>query len=201
MKTVINIWRRSGSENIHVNPGSPKPRRRTRTSSGRIRQVFFKPFQDSSLYDCEARNDFRSMSGNFIYRHHVEPRVKLYVPREASFPIPLKYIDVTRATSTSLDVMLEKVIDDYCNVDEGRKLSDTWTGFTKFTILDEKSPDGFSWSGRRLTRKQTTSRPDSLWPEIWKKMCRKRRSDEKSKSGLSNNRSLTMLENAWYLFR
>ena len=24
----------------------------------------------------EAINDFRSMSGNFIYRHHVEPRVK-----------------------------------------------------------------------------------------------------------------------------
>ena len=30
------------------------------------------------------------------------------MPREASFPIPLKYIDVTRATSTSLHVMLEK---------------------------------------------------------------------------------------------
>ena len=60
------------------------------------------PLQDSSLYDGEARNDFWSISGNFIYRHHVEPRVKLYVPREESFPIPLKYIDVTRATSTSL---------------------------------------------------------------------------------------------------
>ena len=67
------------------------------------------PLQNSSLYDGEARNDFWSMSGNFIYRHHVEPRVKLYVPREASFPISLKYIDVTRATSTSLDVMLEKI--------------------------------------------------------------------------------------------
>ena len=44
----------------------------------------------------------------FFCSHHVEPRVKLYVPREASFPIPLKYIDVTRATNTSLDVMLEK---------------------------------------------------------------------------------------------
>ena len=40
----------------------------------------------------EAINDFWSMSGNFIlYRHHVEPRVKLYSPREESFPIPLKY--------------------------------------------------------------------------------------------------------------
>ena len=42
------------------------------------------------------------------------------------------------------------------------------TGFTRFTILNEKPPDGYTWSGRRLTRKQTTSRPDTLWPEIWK---------------------------------
>ena len=43
----------------------------------------------------------------------MEPRVKLYVPNEASFQIPLKYFDVTRATNTSLDVMLEKSIDDF----------------------------------------------------------------------------------------
>ena len=47
------------------------------------------------------------MSGNFIYRHHVEPRVELYSPREESFPIPLKYIDVTRTTHTNLDVKQE----------------------------------------------------------------------------------------------
>ena len=87
------------------------------------------PFQDSSLYDDEARNYFWSISGNFIHRHHVEPRVKVDVPREASFLIPLTYIDVTRTTSTSLDVMLEKNIDDYWNVDGDREVSDTWTGF------------------------------------------------------------------------
>ena len=48
--------------------------------------------------------DFSSMSGNFIYRHHVEPRVKLYSPKEESFPIPLKHIDVSRTTHTNLDV-------------------------------------------------------------------------------------------------
>ena len=48
------------------------------------------PLRDSSLYDAEARNDFWSVSSNFTYRHHVEPRVKLYVPREASFPILIK---------------------------------------------------------------------------------------------------------------
>ena len=52
-----------------------------------------------------------SISGDFLYRHHVVPRVKLYMPREESFPIPLKYIDVTRTTHTTLDVLLGKHID------------------------------------------------------------------------------------------
>ena len=52
------------------------------------------PQPHDSLADAgEAMNDFWSMSGSFIYRHHVEPRVKLYSPRKESFPIPLKYID------------------------------------------------------------------------------------------------------------
>ena len=69
------------------------------------------PPPHDSLPDAgEAINDFWSMSGSFIYRHHVEPRVKLYSPREESFPIPLKYIDVTRNTHTSLYALLEKKI-------------------------------------------------------------------------------------------
>ena len=66
------------------------------------------PPQDSFPDAGEAINDLWSMSGNFIYRYHVEPRVKLYSPREESFPIPLKYIDVTRTTHTNLDVKLER---------------------------------------------------------------------------------------------
>ena len=72
------------------------------------------PPPHDSLPDAgEAINDFWSMSGSFIYRYHVEPRVKLYSPREESLPIPLKYIDVSRATHTNLDVKQEKRIDDY----------------------------------------------------------------------------------------
>ena len=70
------------------------------------------PPQDSAPDGGEARHDFWSMSGSFIYRHHVKPRVKLYVPREESFPISPRYIDVARATSTTLDVMLECRTDD-----------------------------------------------------------------------------------------
>ena len=80
------------------------------------------------------------MSGNFINRNHVEPRVKLYSPREESFPIPLKYIDVSRTTHTILDVKQER--HDYWNIDGSRDLSDSWTGFTQFTLLEEKPPNG-----------------------------------------------------------
>ena len=65
------------------------------------------PPHDSFPDAGEAINDFGSMSGNFIYRHHVEPRVKLYSPRKESFPIPLKYIDFSRTTDTNLDVKQE----------------------------------------------------------------------------------------------
>ena len=126
-------------------------------------------------------NDFWSMSGSFIYRHHVEPRVKLYSPREESFPIPLKYIDVSRTTHANLDVKQEKRIDDYWNIDGSRDLSDPWTGFTQFTLLEEKLPDGYMWSGGRLTRKQLTSRPDHLWPELWIKMGRNAKLKEMQK--------------------
>ena len=105
------------------------------------------PPHDSFPDAGAAINDFWSMSRNFIYRHHVEPRVKLYSPREESFPIPLKYIDVSRTTHTNLDVKQER-IDDYWNVDGSRDLSDYWTGFTQFILLEEKPPDGYMRSGR-----------------------------------------------------
>ena len=140
------------------------------------------PQPQDSLPDAgEAINDFWSMSGSFIYRHHVEPRVKLYSPREESFLIPLKYIDVSRTTHTNFDVKQEKRIDDYWNTDGPRDLSDLWTAFTQFILLEEKPPDGYMWSGERLTRKQLTSRPDHLWPELWKSMGKHAKLKEKQK--------------------
>ena len=168
-------WRRSGSENIHLDTAS------TNSSNidflGESEGSLPQP-QDSLLDAGEAINDFCSMSGNFTYRHHVEPRVKLYSSREESFPIPLKYIDVSRTTHTNLDVKQEKRIDNYWNIDGPRDLSDPWTGFTRFTQLEEKPPDGYMWSGERLTRKQFTS---SLWPELWKKMGKNAKLKEKQK--------------------
>ena len=45
-----------------------------------------------------------------------------------------------------MDVKQEKRIDDYWNIDGSRNLSDPWTGFTIFTFLEEKPPEGYVWS-------------------------------------------------------
>ena len=100
------------------------------------------PLQDDSTRDdAEAKHDFWSITGDFIYRHHVEPRVKLYVPREESFRILLKYIDVTRNTHASSDVFFGQ-IDDYWNVDGEKELSDAWAGFSRFVLLKERPTEG-----------------------------------------------------------
>ena len=92
--------------------------------------------------DAEARADFWSIQGDFIYRHRIVPRVELCAPKEETFPIPRKYKEVARTTWTDLDDMQEKRIDDYWNVDSSKPLSDSWTGFTKFTVLKAKPPKG-----------------------------------------------------------
>ena len=81
--------------------------------------------------DGEARNDFW---------WNVEPRGHLCVPKKETFPIPLKYIDVTRTTHTNLDVLQESRIDDDWNIAVDQILSDSWAGFTTFTFLNEKPP-------------------------------------------------------------
>ena len=124
-----------------------------------------------STDDAEARD--------FFYRHHNESRVQLYVPKEEAFPIPKKYIKVTRSTHTDLDVLQEKRIDDYWNVDLSESLSDSWKGFTTFTLFKEKPPKGDMWSWERLTKIQSTTRPDHVWPQVWSKMGKAAQNREK----------------------
>ena len=77
--------------------------------------------------------------------------------------------------------MQESRIHDYWNIDGSRDLSASWTGFTQFTLLSEKPPEGYIWSGWRLTKRQATSRPDHLWPEIWRGMSKNAKLREKHK--------------------
>ena len=85
-------------------------------------------------------------SGLFLWiltkRHHFQERIKLYVPKETSFPIPLKYMDVVWLTNTTLDVLRESQINDWWNVDGDRELSGPWTGFIQFTSSNTTAPKG-----------------------------------------------------------
>ena len=88
------------------------------------------------------------------------------MPQQEAFHIPTKYIDVTRTTFTSLDVMLGKQVEDYWNVDGERELSDAWTGFTRFILLNERPPDGYTWARRMGSPRHTLNRrPRTEGPE------------------------------------
>ena len=93
---------------------------------------------DETKDDAEARSDFWSLEGDFIYRHHVEPRVQLYVPKEDTFPAPLIYVDVT--THTNPDVLQESRIDDYWNVEVDRKIVRLMDRIHEVHSIERKPP-------------------------------------------------------------
>ena len=49
----------------------------------------------------------------------------------------------TRCTLTNLDVLQEKRMDGFWNVDVNRSLSDSWTGFTKLTFVERETFKSF----------------------------------------------------------
>ena len=144
--------------------------------------------------DAEARAAFWSIQVDFIRRHHNELRVQLFVPKEETFPIPLKNTDATRSTHTDLDVMQEKRIDGYWNVDSNRSLSDSWKGFAKITLLKEELPRRYMWFKRRLIEDQKTTRPYQVWPEVWSKIGNAVQNLEKNKNGRPRSQNWTTLD-------
>ena len=112
----------------------PTPRReqtiRREDFSGELQGEPGESQPTESKDDAEARTDFWSIQGDFIYRHRNEPRVQLHVQKESTFAVPLNFFDVTRSLCTALDVMQVKRVDDCWNVDSNRSLSDSWKGFT-----------------------------------------------------------------------
>ena len=136
---------------------------------------FIFPIADGRIKTSGGDRDLKTST---LVRHRPiqgESNIDFFGESEGSLP------HVSRATHTNLDVMQEKRIDDFWNIDGSRDLSDPWTGFTQKTLLEEKFPEGFIWSGGRLTRKQFTSSPDHLWPELWKSMGKHAKLKEKQK--------------------
>ena len=89
-------------------------------------------------------------------------------------------LNVSRSTHPDEYVLQEKKIGDcWISISNEHLSDDSWRGFTKFTLLKEKPPKGYVWSGRRLTKIQTTSRPDYVWPKVWTKIGKAAQNREK----------------------
>ena len=118
------------------------------------------PPSDTLTDDGEARNDFLDDRWEVSVVITLNQELS-YAPKE-EFPIPLRDTDVVRRTNTILDVLLESRIDDSWNVEGDRNLAEPWTGFTQFTALNAKPPDGYTWSGERLTKVHSNIKGRSL---------------------------------------
>ena len=178
--TNQNFWRRSGTENIHLGTASTNSRRKSHWLSWRIRRV--------SSTTSRLVSGCRWSDKCFLVhvrKLHIPParwtQSQTLLAERRIIPYSNENIDVSRTTRTNLDVKQENRIDDYWNIDGSRDLSDPWTGFTQFTLLEEKAPDGYMWSRVRLTRREATSTPDHLWPELSTKMGRNAKLKEKHK--------------------
>ena len=189
---------RTASENTHLNPAASGTRRRITNSWWWFRWMV------CSIQSWRRLNPWWWGSEKWLLDDH--RRIRLSSSRCTKSQIVhaerrnISYSNEVHRryqnnTHTSLDVFLEKQIEDYWNVDGEKELSDAWTGFTRFIFLNERPPDGYTWSERRLTRKQNTSRPDDIWPDMWtrvsdaaKKVAKQRWAIEKPK--LDNARQL-----------
>ena len=144
--------------------------------------------QDSFLDAGEAINDVWSMSGNFRYRHQATLAERRIVP--CSTELHWRFQNYTYKLGCYARTPHRR-----WNIDGSRDFSDSWTGFTQFTLLEEEPPNGYMWSGVRLFRKQLTSRPGHSWPEIWKSMgkhakLKKKQKWSNEKLHLENERKL-----------
>ena len=88
--------------------------------SGELQGESEGPQPTESKDDAEARRDFWSVQDDFIHLHHNESRVQFCVSKEKTFPITLKYNDVTRATCANLDMLQETHASDCWNGRESK---------------------------------------------------------------------------------
>ena len=102
------------------------------------------PKPQDSFPDAEkAMNDFWSMSGSF----HISPsrwtQSQTLLDEKGIIPYSTEIHWRIQNYSYEFGCQAGKRIDDCWNIDGSRDLSDPWTGFTQFTLLDDKVLDGY----------------------------------------------------------
>ena len=80
-----------------------------------------------------------------------------------------------------MDVKQEKRIDDYWKIDGSRDLSDPWTGFTQFTLLEKRPPNEKRWSGGEINEKPADIQARSFMARLWEKMRKNAKLKEEQK--------------------
>ena len=79
-----------------------------------------------------------------------------------------------RRTKTDIrDKSESEVRDLWYDNDPEKKLTVPWVGTTTFILLRPKLQDGWYWLDGRETRRQSTTRPDSIRPEDWRGLSKK----------------------------
>ena len=183
----------SGTENIHLDTGTPDSRRKSMGFLGES-EGSLPPLCDSFPDAGEAITDFWSMSGNFIFRHHVELSVKLYSPRRIT-PYSTEVHWCIQNYSYQFGCQARETrIDDYWNIDGSRDLSDPWTGFTQIGLLEETLPNGFLWS-EKDSRENTWHQDQIIYGQNSRRKWEEMPSWRKGKSGHMKNLNSIMQDN------
>ena len=170
----------------------PTPRReltaRSKDLSGEMQGESGESWRAEPTDDAKARADFWSIRGYFIYRHHNEPRVQLYVPKEETCPshwlalmlqglLILIWMWYKRRVLTIVGMSIQANI---CQI--------FWWGFTKFIHSIEREASKRIHVVRRETDKDPNKyKTRSCMARNLEKMVKPLRMQKR-------NRSSTMLE-------
>ena len=119
------------------------------------------------------------LTEHVLIRQHNQFRTSLFTPNEDAHdpsPIPIKYLDIMRHTTTTCKSLGECMVEDFLidRQDAKRELSEPWVGRTAFSLKMPPARPGYEWQSGRETRVQgDTKRPPSVWVEEWRQLSDK----------------------------
>ena len=173
-------WRRSGTENIHLDTGSPNSTRRSERFSWRIRRVS-KSTTSRLTSGCRWSDKWV-----LVHVRKLQKPPSRWTQSQTSLAdrriIPC---------STEIHWRLQNYTHElgcYARKPHRWLLENRWIKrfvwfldrFHSVYSIRRKPPDGFMRSGVKLTKRQATSRPDHLWPELWTKLAKNAKLRERS---------------------
>ena len=151
--------KKSDNEDVQEGPSEPSP--------GMESDATYDSDENAFLFDSWI------LTAEILTREHNQPRTELFCPDDDTAypsPIPVRYLDIMRRTTTSAPMLAEAIVEDFWvgPADANRELSAVWFVRTMFPLLKPKVKPGYEWANGRLTRRTKTSkRPSNTWPEMW----------------------------------